>query len=247
MRYYLIIDSNTKTIEFIQEAFSALSEYSCAGINSSFSLELNNSLKCNPELILINFDAISANPFKTIKQINKIFGIPPKYIVLTSCYKKAFKAYKKGAVDVVDKWETPKEIERAISRYHSANFPTKLYCIHYYYKYRYLHLDDILFLKADNYTTDFILKDGTILHGYKTLKNTHHQLPHNFQRIHRSYVINSYYVKRIDYGKKEIILHYSEQVLKFSKTYTNNIETVKRILADPENPLFGQKSIHLLP
>jgi len=217
------------------------------GVTDGFSLKVNKSLKFAPELVLINFDSITASPFKTITLINKILGIPPKYIVLTTCYQKAFKAYKKGVVDVVDKLEKPMEIERAICRYHSVYSPTKLHCIHYYYKYQYLHLDDILFLKADNYTTDFYLKDGTVINGFETLKHTHLQLPHNFQRIHRSYVINSYYIKRIDYGKKEIMLHYFEKAIQFSKTYIDRIETVKRILAEPQNPVFGLKSIHLLP
>ncbi|MCB0465556.1 MAG: LytTR family transcriptional regulator [Aequorivita sp.] len=237
MRHYLIIDSNPKTIEAVQETFNALLGYSCVGVASDFTLRLHRRLKFTPELVVINFDSISSEPFKIISFINKIFGIPPRYIVLTSCYKKAFKAYKKGVVAVVDKLEESTEIERAICHYHSTYSPTKLYCIHYYYKYQYLHLDDILFLKADNYTTDFHLKDGTVINGFETLKKTHQQLPRNFQRIHRSYVINAYYVARIDYGKKEIKLHHFENVIQFSKTYIDRIETVKRILVEPQNPV----------
>lgn len=208
------------------------------GVCSAFSLKLNRGLKFTPELVLINFDSITTNPFKTIKLINKQFGIPPKYIALTTCYQKAFKALKKGAVDVVDKFEKPEEIQKAIQRYHKVYLPSKLFCIQYYHNYQYLYLNDILFLKADNYTTDFILKDGNTVNGFETLKQSHLQLPYNFQRVHRSYVINSYYVRRIDYGKKEIKLCHIERPIPISKTYIQNVAKVKQILTQGENPCF---------
>lgn len=239
MRHYLIIDSNPKSINDIQKAFGDLACYECAGITARFTKEVNKHLKFKPELVIFNFDSATDNPFKTRKLINKTFGIIPNYIALTGCYKKAFKAYKKGFVDVVDKPESNEEIGRAIKQYHATHFPSRLFCVHYYYDYRYIYLDDIVLLKADNYTTDFILKDGTVLNGFETLKKTHLQLPQNFQRIHRSYVVNSYYIKRIDYGKREINLRYFDKTIQFSKTYADNIPIIKRILADSQNPLFG--------
>lgn len=236
MRYYLIIDSNPKTIEAIRKAFCDLVGYECVGVAESFTAEVNKALKLAPELVLINFDSIGGNPFHILRTLNKTFGIAPNYIALTSSFKKGFKAYKKGFIDVIDKPDSFEEIDTSIKKYHAMHFPSKLFCVHYYYDYRYLYLDDIVFLKADNYTTDFHLKDGTIINGFETLKHTHLQLPHNFQRIHRSYVINSYYVKRIDYGKKEIQLRYFEKAIQFSKTHMDSIETIKRILTEPKNP-----------
>lgn len=232
MRYYLIIDRNPNTIEAIQGAFSDLVGYECVGVAENFTAEVNKGLKMAPEIVLINFDSIDGNPFRILKVLNKSFGISPNYIGLTSSFRKGFTAYKKGFVDVIDKPDSHEEIETSIKKYHATHFPSKLFCVHYYYDYRYMYLDDIVFLKADNYTTDFHLKDGTIINGFETLKHNHIQLPHNFQRIHRSYVINSYYVKRIDYGKKEIQLGYFEKVIQFSKTYMGSIETVKRILTE---------------
>ena len=239
MRYYLIIDSNPKSINAIQKAFCDVEGYECAGVEKDFTAEVNKVLKFTPELILLNFDSIKGNPFRIIKLLNKTFGILPNYIALTTSYEKAFNAYKNGFVDVVDEPEEELKIGIAIKRYHDTHFPSQFFCVHYYYDYRYIGINDIVLLKADNYTTDFHLKDGTIINGFETLKHTHAQLPFNFQRIHRSFVINSYFVKRIDYGRREINLRYFDKSLPFSKTYQDNIQTIKRILTEGQNPLLG--------
>ncbi len=230
MRYYLIIDNNPKTTAAIQKAFCAIVDYNCLGVVATFSQKLKRKIKFAPELVLINFDSIDSNPFKIINLINKSFGIPPNYIVMTVNFKKAFKAFKKGVFDVVASLEKPKQLNKAIQRYHEIQAAPKLLCIQYYHKFQYLYVNDILFLKADNYTTDFILKDRSTVNGFETLKQTHLQLPRHFQRVHRSYVINAYYVQQIDFGKREIKLFYLKSPIPFSKTYVRNVEKVKQFL-----------------
>ena len=223
----------------MKRGFDELCGYECLGVCTSFTTELKQSLKFTPELVVINFDAIAGDPLKIMELINKTFGIIPNYIALTVCYKKAFMAYKYGVSDVIDKPLNVEEIEKAIQQYHSTHFPSKLFCVQYYYDYRYLYLDDIVLLKADNYTTDLLLRDGTTVNNFETLKRTHLQLPENFQRVHRSFVVNSYYVKRIDYGSKEINLRNYGKSIQFSKTYLGNVQTIKKILTEPQNPFLN--------
>src|SRR5690606_34976141 len=68
--------------------------------------------------------------------------------------------------------------------------PQKSICIKSYSDYRFLNYSDIVYLKADNNTTDFKLINGSIVTAYKTLKYFETSLPPYFIRIHKSYIVN---------------------------------------------------------
>jgi DNA-binding LytR/AlgR family response regulator len=104
-------------------------------------------------------------------------------------------------------------------------------CLKSYNDYQYLNTDDILFLKADNNTTDFHMKDGSIISAYKTLKTFEGQLPKNFMRVHQSYILNKNYVSRINYGKSLCTLKSTKTQLPFSRSYRPNIDELKTILS----------------
>ena len=53
--------------------------------------------------------------------------------------------------------------------------------------YNFLRFNEIIYLKADNNTTDFYLKSGKIVSAFKTLKHFEKLLPFYFFRIHHGY------------------------------------------------------------
>ena len=104
-------------------------------------------------------------------------------------------------------------------------------CLKSYKDFQYLETDSILYLKADNNATDFIMKDGTTVSAFKTLKTFEEKLPKNFVRIHQSYIININYVSRINFGKSVCALKNGREQLPFSKTYRENVDGLKKILS----------------
>jgi len=110
--------------------------------------------------------------------------------------------------------------------------PHKFYCISYYHDFQYLDINNIVLLKADRYTTEFVMSDGKRFTNFKTLKHSHLQLPFYFQRIHKSYVINSFYTRRILIGKGKVYLQNYDVPIPFSKSFAKNIDTVKRLLLE---------------
>jgi two-component system LytT family response regulator len=104
-------------------------------------------------------------------------------------------------------------------------------CIKSYGDYQFIALKDIIYLKADNNTTDFYLKNGKKLTAYKTLKHYENNLPSYFYRIHNSYIVNSNYVSRINTGKLICYLDDNEISVSFSKTFKDNIDTIIRQIA----------------
>lgn len=103
--------------------------------------------------------------------------------------------------------------------------PKKSICIKSYSDYRFLNYSDIVYLKADNNTTDFKLINGSIVTAYKTLKYFETSLPPYFIRIHKSYIVNIYFISRIHFSKSKCYLNFNEE-LPFSNNYRNSVEHI---------------------
>ncbi|KGO85999.1 hypothetical protein Q765_13135 [Flavobacterium rivuli WB 3.3-2 = DSM 21788] len=104
-------------------------------------------------------------------------------------------------------------------------------CIKSYGDYQFIALKDVVYLKADNNTTDFYMQNGKKLTAYKTLKHYENNLPSFFYRIHNSYIVNSNYVSRINTGKLLCYLDNNDVSVSFSKTFKDNIDTIIRKIA----------------
>lgn len=125
--------------------------------------------------------------------------------------------------------ETSKEdVETA---YASPEVDSTIICIKSYGDYQFIPVSDIVYLKADNNTTDFILQNGKKLTAYKTLKHYEVNLPFFFFRIHNSYIVNSHHVSRINTGKSLVYLNGGETSISFSKTFKENIDTLIKLIA----------------
>jgi two-component system LytT family response regulator len=104
-------------------------------------------------------------------------------------------------------------------------------CIKSYGDYQFIALKDVVYLEADNNTTDFYLYNGKKLSAYKTLKHYENNLPSFFFRIHNSYIVNSSYVSRINTGKQLCYLNNNDVSVSFSKTFKENIDTIIKKIA----------------
>ena len=99
-----------------------------------------------------------------------------------------------------------------------------LICIKSYGDYRFLELDEIAFLKADNNSTDITMKNGEVIIAFKTLKYFEENLPENFFRIHNSYIVNKNFVSRVHTGNTVCYIKNSKTQLPFSKGYKEKVE-----------------------
>lgn len=104
-------------------------------------------------------------------------------------------------------------------------------CIKSHGDYQFIALKDVVYLQADNNTTDFHLVNGKTLSAYKTLKHYENNLPSFFYRIHNSFVVNCNHVSRINTGKSLCYLNNNEVSIPFSKTFKENIDTIIKKIA----------------
>ena len=100
-------------------------------------------------------------------------------------------------------------------------------CVKSYGDYRYIDSDDVLYLEADNNSTDIHLTNGEMITAFKTLKHFENTLPNSqFLRIHNSYMININQVSRIHTGNTVCYLKNSATKIPFSKSYKENIDLI---------------------
>lgn len=232
LRFYLIFDNDSRSSKAITNSFNSIGDFECSGIVKSATFELHKTLKFEPELVLINLDTFWDSHLELIEKLNKALGILPNYIGITNCAVKGLKAFKNGFVDVIAEPTNPKAVLKVVADYNTRRLPSKFYCISYYHDFQYLDINNIVLLKADGYTTEFVMSDGKRFTNFKTLKHSHLQLPFYFQRIHKSYVINSFYTRRILIGKGKVYLQNYDVPIPFSKSFAKNIDTVKRLLLE---------------
>ncbi len=234
MGSYLIIENDNSTINTIKGVLKDFLDFNCVGVTHDYDSSMSIILKRTPDLVFFNIDNIINNPFQFINEVNQFQDTTLEFIAVSSSIEKAYNAMKNGFSDSLIKPLTELEIRKSILKFQKK---TKVeskstICLKSYKDYRYLNTDEILFLKADNNTTDFYMKDGNNIGAFKTLKVFEKLLPDNFLRIHKSYIINSNFVSRINFGKLLCTVKRDIYKIPFTKTYIDNVEIMNKVLSE---------------
>ena len=228
----LIIENDNSTVELIKTVGTDFSKISFSEIKENQEIALNAILKNKPELIIINIESNNINFLEFLFEINQYCENRPNFIALSNSKVKAFDSYKYDFFDFILKPLSELSIRKSLSKYQKKH-PIKeieTICLKSYKDYQYLNIDDILYLKADNNTTDFYMSDGRLIGAYKTLKVFQNSLPQTFLRIHKSYIINRNAISRIHYGKSICILNNKHEI-PFTKTFIDNIDLINAELS----------------
>jgi DNA-binding LytR/AlgR family response regulator len=233
MRFsFLIIDSNETSTRETSTLFENFPNYFCAGIVKDTKKALNEIIKLKPQLVFVklplsvNYDDFS---FNAILDLFQYADKMPYFIALASSGEYALEAIQSGFSDYITGPILLHQLGKSLFRFEKRNPPATIatICLKSYSDYHFVTLQDILYLKADNNTTDIHLCNGKTVSAYKTLKHFENSLPFYFLRIHKSFVVNINYVSRIYFSKSKCFLNYNE-ILPFSLTYKDNIDTIIR-------------------
>ncbi len=230
---YTIIDSETSATINLQHFLAECGDFDCTAIAENSTEGLSAILKHKPDIVFINLNENAGSYFQMSIELHQYTNNLPIFIGISKTKNHAYQAIKNNFFDY---WLLPYnefEVRKTIMRLKKSapqEVPAPTLCLKSYRDFQYINTDDILYLKADNNATEFVMKDGTINHAFKTLKTFQSQMPKNFIRIHQSYIVNSKYISRISYGKANCTLKYKKEQLPFSKSYRQNIDTLKKVL-----------------
>ncbi|MDG1573103.1 LytTR family DNA-binding domain-containing protein [Robiginitalea sp. M366] len=194
---------------------------------------LNSILKGSSDVVFLNLNEGAPDLFELVRELHQFTDTPPVFIGMASDPSHAYQALKHQFFDY---WITPYselEMRKTLMKFGKRfprTTPAPTLCLQSYKDYQYLNTDEILYLQADNNTTDFIMKDGTRISAFKTLKSFEQKLPANFVRIHQSFILNRNYISRINYGKNRCSLRIGHTELPFSRGYKQNVDALKELL-----------------
>lgn len=227
LKKYCIIESDKSVIRHIKEVLQNTQDFLFTGYTSCNDQSMELILNTKPDLVFINIDGVLDDAFKFIMELN-LYNIPmPNFIALSGTKELAYQAIKSNFFDYLCFPITPIEIQKSMLRLQKQNsYKRDLICLKSYKDYHFLKTNDILFLKADNNTTDFHLVNGSIISAFKTLKTYESKLPSHFKRIHKSYIVNSQMIARIDFGKAHCMLDNFKGPIPFSKKFNDVIFTI---------------------
>ncbi|MDY7394351.1 LytTR family transcriptional regulator DNA-binding domain-containing protein [Aureibaculum sp. 2210JD6-5] len=232
---YSIIDNNKSTIKKIQNFFEIKDDFVCVGASDCYNQSLDTILEYTPDIVFINVDDnhdICNNAFTFVNELYKYVSEIPHIIALSATKDEAYNCMKNNFYDYILKPINDFELRKSIARLKlKPKQPSNKLCLKSYKDYRFIEMDEILFLKADNTSTDFFMNDGNTISAYKTLKFFESVLPENFTRIHNSYIVNQKYVSRIHFGKSKCTIKQSSFAIPFSKSYKENVVILEKSIS----------------
>lgn len=193
-----------------------------------------------PDLVFLDVQMPKINGFEMLELIEN----PPSVIFVTAFDEYAVQAFEVNAVDYLLKPIEPSRLQKAVQKIASqssnneekSNAPaqtillpeqTQRVVVKENGEIRIIPLDQLLFLEAADDYVKVHTKDKYYL-KYQTMARFEQQLPaHQFIRIHRSYIVNTNYINKIELLEKEqyIILLNNGKNLPISKTGYSKLKT----------------------
>ncbi len=231
---YTIIDADATSNLQLQHYLEDHGDFVCLDRNLDSRDGLNAILKHLPDLVFINLNGQAMEYFMMVSELHQYMNDIPVMIGIAKSKEYAYDALKNSFYDY---WLMPYnelDIRKTLLRLKKQRpkeVSSHTLCLKSYKDFQYINTDEILYLQADNNATDFIMKDGSVISAFKTLKTFENSLPKNFIRVHQSYILNMDYVSRINYGKNICALKTGKKQLPFSKTYKSNIDSLKKVLS----------------
>ena len=188
MSNFIIIDKSPNNVKTLTNFLEQFTKFNSLGVVNMYDEALEMCLQYSPNLIFLNLDDTLNQPLYFLKELQQLITLDSLVIVISKHKEKAYEAIKNGMVDLL--LLPLKELDMRISVLKAEkvldNKRNSTICLQSYKDFRYLNTDEILFLKADNNTTDFYMKDQSVVNAYKTLKTFESRLPKEFIRIHKS-------------------------------------------------------------
>ncbi|MBM1107451.1 response regulator transcription factor [Aurantibacter crassamenti] len=231
---YVIINSDATSNLQLQHYLEEYGDFCLIAQARSAMEGINVILKHSPDVVFVDLSEKAYEYFQMVTELYQYATDLPIFIGISKSKDHAYEAIKNNFFDY---WLLPYNefnIRKSILKLKKLmpkESDLQTLCLKSYRDYHYVDTSDILYLKADNNSTDFVMKDGNIISAYKTLKTYQQQLPKNFVRIHQSYILNTNYVSRINYGKSICTLKLRKLQLPFSKSYLENVDQLKKALS----------------
>jgi DNA-binding LytR/AlgR family response regulator len=232
---YVIVEDNLGALKNLQASLKSHEEFREVGVAHTLKSGIAMVLAKRPCVIFLDVELGNENGFDLIKEIRQFTSEMPYIIMTTGVDKYAIKAVNADVLYFLEKPIDPDELMIALSKFEKKFYAQQKHItIKNTEGHFFMQLDDIQYVQSEvNYCNVFRENQPPMLIS-KTLKEIEKLLPAQFVRIHKSYLINSKYLKMVNTTKKIIRINISDDVLELpiGETY---LEVVKNTLLTAKN------------
>ena len=229
-----LISSNSLMVKKLKDILCSFNKVECLWSSRTYDDALDQLLKYPPTIVFLDIDSEweRKTTFLLYHELNLYLEQPPSFIAVSENKNFSYEVIKSGMRDYILYPFSEFELRKCFMKFSKEQKRREVekICIKSNTDYRYIEMEEVVYLKADNNTTDLFLLNGKKVSAYKTLKYFEKNLPSEFLRVHNSYVINTSYVTRINFGKSSLVLKGYDEFLPFSKSYRKAVENLKKRL-----------------
>ncbi len=217
----IAIDDEPPALKIITAYCNQISNINFIDSYTSVSKAENTILSQTVDLILLDIQLTNTSGITWYQSLEN----PPMVIFTTAFSNYAIDGFNVAAIDFLLKPFSFDRFHKAITKaqefklFKTAQETTPSFLfIKADQAIQKVYFEDILYIESlDDYIKVHLTKGRSIL-SRNTLKNIIELLPSNFQRVHRSYVVNMMYVTKV----KQKIIHMNDVHINLSHTYENS-------------------------
>ncbi|MCY1660134.1 LytR/AlgR family response regulator transcription factor [Chryseobacterium sp. SL1] len=248
---YIIIEDQQEPLKQLQKELENYPEFISKGTAGSVDRGIALTLTQKPNIIFLDVELGAGTGFEILKETARFFNEPPFVIVLSDHEKYARKAINYGVLFYLDKPINPVKLSLALHKFKKhfselrSHISIKDKSAHWLIQYA-----DILFIQSDGSYCHIIRLSGQKVTVTKPLKEIELLLSKTFLRVHKSYMINTAYIEKINTTHKIITLHFRTGLFEMtekSKTRLDESFTIKdTVMEIPIGEIYLEKVKHAL-
>jgi two-component system, LytTR family, response regulator len=244
---YIIIEDQKGALENLQIALEKHPQLIFKGAATNVAEGVSMCLKQKPNLIFLDVELGNELGFEVIDQLQAFYAVLPQIIMTTAHDHYAKQAVNNNVLFFLSKPVDKDELQKAITKFEKAIAEQRSHLVvkdktgHTLMQY-----DDIIYIEAESNYCQIHLKHAKKIIVTKTLKDIEMVLPQTFLRIHRSFLINTKYVEKINTTHKQITLNAKTGVIEVVEDLKTKIDENLR-LKETQNKLpIGENYLELV-
>jgi len=211
MYKYLIIEDNPAAAEALQLLMDDFEEFQGTVVVSQLKEGIKAVLTHKPDLVFLDVELPDFTGFDFLRTLRNHLQELPEIIMSTAHEKYALNAVNEDILFYLMKPVDPDELLIAINRFRIKRARVqKAITVKTQKGYSFLSLEDIFLVKSSSNYTCFYTRDLQQVVVSKTMKEFEPYLQEGFLRVHKSYIVNTRFIRYLHTAKRRIQLFVPE-------------------------------------
>lgn len=244
---YIIIEDQKGALENLKIALEPYANLLFKGTAENIKEGLSLCLKQKPNLIFLDVELGQEIGFDLINELRSFYNTLPFIIMTTAHDHYAKQAVNNDVLYFLSKPIDNDELQKALTKFEKAQAEHRNHLVikdkngHTLMQY-----EDIIYIEAQSNYCDIHLKFGKKNTVSKTLKEIENLLPNTFLRTHKSYLVNTIFIEKVNTTQKQITLNTKTGIIEVSIDAHTKIEEQLKLKATETIIPIGESYIELV-